>query len=204
MSGEYGFDTNMWEDDDIEKCFSEIYSNLERLVPRLDWDRMKDRSEGELLLDIAMTFGAVSTEQDANVVGLLRLPKLEASSAQSRFLAGECHPMTNLDQYGALQCETSAHVAESSHVASRLAYPLVYEAVRKGDNSRTAFQPMDVYQRNDQYKESIEAIARILTSKNVINTGYGVRLEYRMGGKAFFLIAQYLGKKVYRRLCVTY
>lgn len=196
-----GFSANTWDDEDVKSCFSEVYDKLERTVPHLDWSRMRDRNEGELLIDMAMTFGGVAEEGEASVVGLPRLAKLEASSAQSRFLAGQCHPMASLDQFGAIQCETSAIVAEKSHIAYRLTYPLVYEVARKADNSRASFEPTEVFARSDQHHEEIQALTTIFSSKNVVSTSYGVRLEFRMGAMGFFECLQYLAAKVRIALC---
>jgi len=191
-----GFDTSIWDDSNIEHCLEDVYDALKRLVPRLDWSHMIDRSRGELLLDMAITFGGTADKGVTSLVGLPRLSKLEASSAQSRFLAGQCHPMAGLDQFGALQCETASHVAESSHVAFRLTYPLAYEVARKTDNTRSLFQPSDVYQRNNRFHDDVESITQLFSSKSIMETGYGVRLEFRLGGKAYFMIAKHLGRKV--------
>lgn len=145
----------------------------------LSWDYMLDRNNGELIVDLGVSFTPKSQEP---IIGLWRLDALEESYAAAGFNRGTIHHHCMLYNYGALQAEMHQDRALQTHVAFRNTYNLYYEAVRPANNIPTFAKDSDAYNLNPCYHKECSNIMKIF--HKVRNKTYGVRDEYRVSGQA--------------------
>jgi len=68
-------------------------------------------------------------------------------------------------------------------VVFRSSYNLAYEATRQRDNSRNLFNEKDVYCRNKTFYQELADVHNVYRTK-APGISYGVRDEFRVGGKA--------------------
>ena len=107
------------------------FQALQRIVPGLDWTYMLDRENGELYLDLGVSFHPINTPEP--MVGLWRLEGLRSSYAlmgKSSRNSKEYHYNTMRD-YGGVKAETSAYIAHHTHIVKRISYNLFFESVRQ-------------------------------------------------------------------------
>ncbi|KAH0834639.1 hypothetical protein J3R83DRAFT_10148 [Lanmaoa asiatica] len=145
----------------------------------LAWDHMLNRNNGELIVDIGVSF---TPQTHDPVIGLWRLDTLEESYAAAGFNRGTIHHHCMLYNYGALQAEMHQDRALQTHVAFRNTYNLYYEAVRPTNNMPSFAKDSDAYSLNSSYHKECSSIVKIF--QKVRNKTYGVRDEYRVSGQA--------------------
>ncbi|KAG2029786.1 hypothetical protein BDR03DRAFT_975545, partial [Suillus americanus] len=145
-------------------------------LPDLDWNHMMDRTHGELLVDVGISFTPCSS--DVPVVGLWRLDALEPSFGAGGYNKGQLHHYNTLSRYGALQAEMQRERCQQTHVAFQSAYNLYYEAVRTTNNQKTS----------SNYMTECFNIERVLTGSK--GKTYGMQDKYRTSGKAARLILE--------------
>ncbi|KAG1863287.1 hypothetical protein DFJ58DRAFT_725189 [Suillus subalutaceus] len=142
----------------------------------LDWNHMQDRTHGELLVDVGVSF--TPCELTVPMVGVWRLDALEASFGAGGYKQGEMHHHNTLSQYGAIQAEMQQERAHQTHVAFRSAYNLYYEAVRTTSNEVSFAADSDAYKLSPSYMVECSEITKILTGCK--RKTYGVWDEYRV------------------------
>ena len=153
---------------------------LHEEFPSLDWDYMSDRLQGELFLDFGLSWIPVS--KTVPLVGLWRLPSIEASYGAGGMLTGSSHHINTLSRYGGLKAESGKDRALQTHIVSRCTYNLAYEVVRKADNRTDSFKDCNAYTLDPDYLREVEG--QINAYKHASGKGmYGCRDEYRVGGK---------------------
>ncbi|KAA1480145.1 hypothetical protein DENSPDRAFT_855718, partial [Dentipellis sp. KUC8613] len=133
---------------------------------QLDWDYMVDHANGELLVDLAVSFHPVST----------------VPMVVSGFTKGRVHHANTLNGYGSLSAPMSSERSRRTHVLHRMSYNLCYEAIRPKDNQPYLCSDGDAYTLNDTWREGI--LKRTQVYAKCETKSYGVRDEYRIGGMA--------------------
>ncbi|KDR65181.1 hypothetical protein GALMADRAFT_148904 [Galerina marginata CBS 339.88] len=103
--------------------FTSVKSQFNNLL----WDHMLDRKNGELYLDLGVSF---HPRWDEPVVGLWKLPKLQASYELMDMKAGTVHHFNTFGAYGGLKSESKLKRRQVTHLISRLSYCLAFEMVR--------------------------------------------------------------------------
>jgi len=164
----------------LKSSLGQAMERFKESFPGLDFPYMMNRENGELVFDVGIT---IQPEDDCPLVGLWRLDCLEASFGAAGFLSGDIHTLNTLALYGGLQAESPQLRCQNSQVVFRSAYNLVYEAIRKRDNSRNLFNERDVYCRNKTFHQELDDVRNVYQNK-ANRTSYGVRDEFRIGGKA--------------------
>lgn len=153
---------------------------------------MHDRMQGELFLDIGITY---TPRHDFPVVGLWKLDCAEASYGAGGYTRGSMHTINTMGRYGGLQAEMASERMERTHINFRQSYNLTWEAVRRTDNSRDMFVPKDIFTLEPSYLEHRERILKIY-GKKAQKKSYGVRDEFRIGGAAVAHVAKDLDAQV--------
>ncbi|OJA20364.1 hypothetical protein AZE42_07317 [Rhizopogon vesiculosus] len=153
-----------------------LLSNL----PDLDWPYMMDRTFGELLVDVGISFTPHSS--DVPVIGLWRLDALEASFGAGGYKRGDIHHHNTLSRYGALQAEMQQERSQQTHIAFRSTYNLYYEAIRTNSNEVNFASDSDAYKLSPSYMAECFQIVKLM--EGCKGKTYGVRDEYRVSGKA--------------------
>ncbi|RPD71541.1 hypothetical protein L226DRAFT_547241 [Lentinus tigrinus ALCF2SS1-7] len=144
-------------------------SRLQKRFPSLD--------NGELTIDVD------SMADNEPLTGLWRLEVLEQSFAAGGFNRGQQHNIGTLSRYGALQAPMARERSYLTHITFRSAYNLQYEMTRPSDNRPFFAEDGNAYDVNETYMNECQCRISLFRGKSV-NTTYGVRDEYRVGGQA--------------------
>ncbi|KAG2094432.1 uncharacterized protein F5147DRAFT_585052 [Suillus discolor] len=160
------------------------YSGPEEALCRnlsdLDWPYMMNRTHGELLVDVGISFTPRSP--DVPVVGIWRLDALEASFGAGGYKRGEIHHHNTLSRYGALQAEMQQERSQQAHIAFRSTYNLYYESIRTNNNQANFASDSDAYRLSPSYMAECSDIMKVV--EGCKEKTYGVRDEYRVSGHA--------------------
>jgi hypothetical protein len=175
-------------EDCLPLCFEDFLTEFSAL----HWDYMVAPEHGTLLIDIGITHHPI---HPTPLVGLWRLDSLEASFGAAGFTAGSLHNLNTLSLYGGLQAEMRAKHMQRSQVVFRSSYNLAYEVTRRLDNGRDLFVDKDAYVLHEDYLWNAEQVASIYTV-DAANKSFGVRDEFRMGGRAMSHILDHLDDQV--------
>jgi hypothetical protein len=165
---------------DLKASLSSTIFLFKQSFPGLNWEYMKDRTQGELLCDVGITIQPLDKKP---LVGLWRLDCLDASYGAGGYKFGNIHTLNTLSMFGGLQAESPRGRQSRTHIAFRSTYNLAYKVTRKHDNSRNLFEERSVYSRDPQFHAEVKAIQTLYSEKAVHNS-YGVRDEFRVGGAA--------------------
>jgi hypothetical protein len=150
---------------------------LQTLVPSLDWDHMMDRKNGELYLDLGVSFHPINTSEP--MVGLWRLSSLRSSYSlmgHSKKNCKEFHHNTMLE-YGGMKAQTSDRTREHTHISKRISYNLNFEAVRLPGQQDYISTLGDAIRCNQKYVEGCQRWLKVLEEGE--KHSYGVRDELR-------------------------
>jgi hypothetical protein len=172
--------------------FSGPEEALRRNLSDLDWPYMMNRTHGELLVDVGVSFTPRSPE--IPVVGVWRLDSLEASFGAGGYKRGEMHHHNTLSRYGALQAEMQQERSQQTHIAFRSTYNLYYESIRTNSNQANFASDSDAYKLSQSYMAECTEIAKVV--EGCKEKTYGVRDEYRVSGHAARIILENVEEKV--------
>lgn len=156
--------------------------------PDLNWERMLDRTYGELFLDVGISYHAQSS---VPLTGLWRLPHLKASFNHLGSKAPTVHHFGTLAHYGGLKSEMKASCKIETHVVSRLSYCLAFETVRAPGTDEYLCSDKDIIERSARFKSACSKWMNLFASAE--SRPYGVRDEIRGLGTA---ILRFLPKAV--------
>ncbi|KAG2029292.1 hypothetical protein BDR03DRAFT_840144, partial [Suillus americanus] len=166
--------------------FSGPEEALRRNLSDLDWPYMMNRTHGELLVDVGVSFTPRSPE--IPVVGVWRLDALEASFGAGGYKRGEMHHHNTLSRYGALQAEMQQERSQQTHIAFRSTYNLYYESIRTNSNQVNFASDSDAYKLSPSYMAECTEISKVV--EGCKEKTYGVRDEYRVSGHAARIILE--------------
>jgi hypothetical protein len=153
------------------------FQTLQTLVPSLDWVHMMDRKNGELYLDLGVSFHPINTSEP--MVGLWRLSSLRSSYSlmgHSKKNFKEFHHNTMQD-YGGMKAQTSDKIREHTHISKRISYNLHFEAVRHPGQQDYISTLGDAIRCNQKYVEGCQRWVKVLEEGE--KHSYGVRDELR-------------------------
>lgn len=151
------------------------FQALQRVVPGLDWNYMLDRTNGELYLDLGVSFHPTNTTEP--MVGLWRLDSLRSSyvlMGKSSRNSKEYHYNTMRD-YGGFKAETSGHVKHHTHIVKRISYNLFFESVRQPGQQAYITSLDNAIRCNQKYLDGCTRWAKALVAGT--KHSYGVRDE---------------------------
>ena len=159
------------------------WEGLTKAFPSLDYDYLRDRTKGELLLDLAVT---VTPDYSVPLVGLWRKEPTVASYQSQGFRIGTPHMACQLKRYGGMQAEMEQKRARNTHVAKCISYNLEYEVTRPSNGKATEIPESDAYHVTQAYTTYCQN--RIKQYQGAHTKSYGCRVEYRMGGDAVYAL----------------
>jgi len=160
---------------------------LQRMVPTLDWSYMQDRANGELYLDLGISFHPINTTDP--MVGLWRLKSLRSSYAlmgKSTRNSKEYHYST-MEDYGGMKAETSNQVKHHTHIVKRISYNLFFESIRQPGQQAYITSLDNAIRCNQKYLDGCTHWIKALEAGT--KRSYGVRDELRASG---FVVAELL------------
>jgi hypothetical protein len=163
------------------------FQALQRMIPTLDWNYMLDRANGELYLDLGVSFHPINTIEP--MVGLWRLKSLRSSYSlmgTSTRNSKEYHYNT-MEHYGGMKAETSDQVKHHTHIVKRISYNLFFESVRQPGQEAYITSLDNAIRCNQKYLDGCRHWIKALEAGT--KRSYGVRDELRASG---FVVAELL------------
>ena len=170
------------------------FQALQRIVPGLDWNYMLDRTNGELYLDLGVSFHPTNTVEP--MVGLWRLEGLRSSYAlmgKSSTNSKEYHYNTMQD-YGGVKAKTSRHVMHHTHIVKRISYNLHFECVRQPGQQTYITSLDNAIQCNQKYLDGCTRWMKAL--EEGAKHSYGVRDELRASAVVVLELLQVVMERV--------
>ena len=180
------------------------FQTLQTLVPSLDWVHMMDRKNGELYLDMGVSFHSINTSEP--MVGLWRLSSLRSSYSLmgvSKKNSKEFHYNTMQD-YGGMKAQTSDATRDHTHISKRISYNLHFEAVRVPGQQDYISTLGDAIRCNQKYMEGCQRWIKVLEEGE--KHPYGVRDELRASAYVVNELLPKVIKKVWLSsfICIIY
>jgi hypothetical protein len=193
------------------------FQNLKAEFPALDWTYMINRTNGELMLDVGVSFhppfdpceltdGQQATDPEAQgpwepggpwgtLTGIWRREKLEMSYDTAGFNKGKSHSTCTFSDYGGVQAEMPRARAEQVHINFRQSYNLAYEVIRgTKSRERALFDPRDAYMLSETFRSSTQDLTNGFFSS--VKKSYGVRDEFRVSGSTVLTLLPMIKTRV--------
>jgi hypothetical protein len=155
---------------------------------------MLDRANGELYLDLGVSFHPINTTEP--MVGLWRLEELRSSYAlmgKSNKNSKEYHYNTMRD-YGGAKAETSGHVKHHTHIVKRISYNLFFESVRQPGQHAYITSLDNAIRCNQKYLDGCTCWMKALEAGT--KCSYGVRDEIRASAFVVLELLQVVMERV--------
>jgi hypothetical protein len=172
----------------------DLYQALCTTVPELNWDHMNDRLHGELFLDLGISYHPSSTS--GPLVGLWKLPMVEASYTMMGMKAGTTHHSCTLSGYGGKQAEMRLERMKQVHIAFRSTYNLCFEVVRCPGQAQYLCTDEEAIKVNDKFLIGCDQWKKLFQTAQ--QNSFGVREEIRGSGIALVDILHAAAKKVFQ------
>jgi len=150
----------------------------------LDFDYLRDRTKGELFLDLGVTM--TPSRNVGPLVGLWRTEPTVASYQSSGFLTGTRHSACQLGRYGGMQAEMELKRSMQTHITKSISYNLEYEVTRPVSGKATQIDDSNAYHLKEPYTRYCQR--RIEQYQASHGKSYGCRVEYRMGGESLYAL----------------
>jgi hypothetical protein len=161
------------------------YKTLLNEYPAMDWDYAMDRKNGQLFLDVGISFHAV-TYDNIPLVGLWRLDAVDASYEAAGMNKGVTHHTNTLAAYGGRQAEAEAIRMRSVQLNFRSTYNLVFEAIRRPGADTYFCDDSEAYDVSPSFQECFVRYEKIF--KGSRRKSFGVREEIRGSGPAMKIV----------------
>ena len=155
------------------------FQALQRMVPTLDWNHMLDRANGELYLDLGVSFHPKTIEP---MVGLWRLEGLRSSYSlmgKSTRNSQEYHYNT-MEDYGGMKAETSAQVKHHTHIIKQISYNLFFKSIHQPGQQEYISSLGNAIACNQKYLDGCTDWIKALEADK--KCSYGVRDELHASG----------------------
>jgi hypothetical protein len=157
-----------------------LYQALCTAVPHLDWAHMSDRSQGELFLDLGISYHPPPTSEP--LVGLWKLSMVEDSYMMMGMKAGTVHHSCTLSEYGGRQAEMRLQRMKQVHIAFRSTYNLCFEVVRRSGQAQYLCKDEDGIMVNQKFLTGCDQWKNLFQTAQ--KNSFGVREEVRGSGIA--------------------
>jgi hypothetical protein len=169
-----------------------VYTALCSMISDIDWDYMSERSHGELLLDLGISYHPPSGQEP--LVGLWRLANIDDSYDLMGMKKGTTHHTAMFAHYGGRQAETKLIRSQLIHLCFRSSYNLCFEVIRHPRQTNYLCNDGDAVKINDQFVTGCDNWKKLFQSSQ--NRSFGVREEVRGSGMAIVKLLDLASEKV--------
>ncbi|KZP12222.1 hypothetical protein FIBSPDRAFT_985742 [Athelia psychrophila] len=160
------------------------YTMLCESVPYLDFEKLQERENGQLLMDIGMVFHP-NPRDGEHVVCLWDLERVVTSYASAGMMKPKLHHLNTMNQYGGCQAEMKQSYAGLVQLCFRSTYGLHYEPVRRVRGGHVSLcEDRDAYHTSAKFFSVTNDYAKQLKGAGTKDHSYGVREELRGSGRA--------------------
>jgi hypothetical protein len=168
------------------------YETLCVMVPELDWDHMRDRLQGELFLDLGISYHPPNNGHP--LVGLWRLDETTTSYEMMDMKKGTTHHSCTLAGYGGKQAEMKQDRCKKVHLCFRSTYNLCFEVVRQPGQKNYLCTDIDAIKVNKNFLTGCERWE--LLFRGAESRSFGVREEVRGSGNTIIELLDVVQVKV--------
>lgn len=169
---------------DVGASVANAERNFWQCYDQLDPSIMKERTNGELYLDIGHEI--LPIPRRSPVVGFWRMEGMLASYHTAGWATPTYHSWSTSREVGSAQAVMHPNRRPITHVVGRQDYQGTYSFVRPSDNSRTLFQlPEGASTIPQKYRRQVRELGTLYELEtNETETSYPVRIEFRIGAAA--------------------
>lgn len=170
------------------------YENLCSKVNYLDFEYLKKRESGQMVMDFGLGFHPVGADGEP-MVCLWDLEKTGQSYRAAGMQQGQVHHTNTMANYGGRQAEMCQARSSLVQICFRSTYGLHYEPVRRVRGGEISLcEDHDAYHTNAVFKKSCEDYIKMLNGGR--KRGYGARDEIRGSGRAICEVLENLPQLV--------
>lgn len=174
----------------VGKGMPDPYTLLCQNISYLDFDKLQERENGQLLMDIGLGFHPNPPDGEP-VVCLWDLEHVIASYKSAGMMAPNVHHLNTMNRYGGCQAEMKQDYAGLVQLCFRSTYGQHYEPVRRVRGGYiTMCEDRDAYHTSAKFFSSTNDYSRQLKSAGKKDHSYGAREELRGSGKAICTVLQ--------------
>jgi hypothetical protein len=149
---------------------------LKKEVPGLDWTYMASRKNGQLLMDLGISYHPVPRNSQ-HLVGLWKLNSILASYETAGMKSPDIYNTCTLAGYGGMQSTMGTIRSRSVQLTFRSTYSLLFESVRRPGQEEKFCADSEAYEATAKFKETCRQFYHIYRGSQY--KSYGVREEVR-------------------------
>ena len=165
---------------------------VQDMLPFLDLNHLMDRDQGELVLDLGISYHPPT--HGAPMVGLWKLPEVNKSYQVMGTRQGKVHHGCTLRGYGGKQAPMGKTRQMHTQLLSRSTYNLVFEVVRTGGQAQYLCSDVDAIRSGDRFTGACSAWKELF--QQAMSKSFGVRDEVRGSAVAIFDLLGVASEKV--------
>ena len=169
------------------------YESLKNEYPGMDWDHAMKRENGQLVLDVGITFHPNPVDKTP-LVGLWRYDLLEASYEKSRANKPKRHVACTLQDYGGLQATINEQRSRAVQIRFLSTYMLSFESIRRPSVKQYFCTDTDAYATSMEFNACCREYTAIYHGSR--KKSFGVRHEIRASGPAAQIALSVVKEKV--------
>lgn len=158
----------------------DIVEVLKTKFPRIDFDTLSKRENGQVLMDIGLGYHPVDarpTEKEP-MMCLWDLERIEKIFRSAGYNQGTIHHANTMAWFGGRQSEMRKDRAPLVQCPYRCVYCLFYEPFRKYKGGQISFcDNWDAYYTNQAFSDSLDTYERIMEKAKKKSLGVGMRYE---------------------------
>ena len=173
------------------------YVTLKKEVPGLLWEDMMLRENGQLVMDLGISFHPVPISGEA-LTGVWNLERVLNSHTISGANSPEIFPLCTMPNYGGVESVMEAPRSRAVQLLNRLSYNLLFEAFRRPGQDEKFCADVEAYEMSPTFHRTCKDFIRIYDGAK--EKCYGVREEIRGSGLAIVEAIKYAEIKVHIRL----
>jgi hypothetical protein len=159
------------------------YQILRQKIPYLDFDHLRKRENGQLIMDLGLGFHPTKGMEDEPLVCMWDLNRVDGSYDAAGMNKGNVHHVNTMGNYGGRQAKMNQLRSSLVQITFRSTYGLHYEPVRRVRGGEISFcEDVDAYNVNAAFMHSCEDYGKMLNGARVKTLG--ARDEIRGSGDA--------------------
>jgi hypothetical protein len=157
------------------------YESLQKEYPGMDWEYAMMRENGQLVLDLGITFQPNAADKTP-LVGLWRFDVMVPSYEKAGMNKPTIHPACTMPRYGSLQATMAQRRSRAVQIRFLSSYMLSFEPVRRPSVKHYFCKDTDAYDTSTEFHNSCKKYIEIYHGSRA--KSFGVRHEIRASGQA--------------------
>jgi hypothetical protein len=177
------------------------YERLKKEYAGMDWDYAMKRENGQLVLDLGITFQPNATNKTP-LVGLWRFDVMQPSYAKAGATKPTLHPTCTMQRYGSLQATMGQRRSRAVQLRFLSSYMLSFEPIRRPSVKHYFCKDTDAYATSTEFHASCNKYIEIYQGSRA--KSFGVRHEIRASGVAVTAALKFATTKVGMSIILTH